>query len=79
VKPGKTTKALNCLCGTTAVVLLVTGFAAALVTGVVALWLTAAGIPFWTELAWFATAMCVLAPLLFLYSYDAWRKKHALD
>ena len=38
-----------------------------------------AGIPFWSQLAWFVTLMCLMGPLLFLYAYDVWQKKKGLD
>lgn len=78
VSPSVGTRTLNWVCGTAAAVLLACGFVAALVTGFIAFVLTSEGIPFWSQLAWFVTLMCLMGPLLFLYAYDVWQKKKGL-
>jgi hypothetical protein len=72
------TRTLDVACGAFATALFVAGLVSALVTGCLAVLLTVEGIAFWRELLWIVTAMCVLAPISFLYAYDAWQKKKGL-
>jgi hypothetical protein len=72
------TRTLDVACGAFATALFVAGLVGALFAGWVAFVLTVGGIAFWRELLWVVTAMCVLAPIAFLYAYDAWQKKHGL-
>jgi hypothetical protein len=72
------TKTLDVACGAFATALFVAGLVSALFTGCLAVLLTVEGIAFWRELLWIVTAMCVLAPISFLYAYDAWQRRKGL-
>ncbi|HSJ20451.1 MAG TPA: hypothetical protein VK964_07735 [Nocardioidaceae bacterium] len=72
------TKTLDVACGAFATALFVAGLASALFTGGLAVLLTVEGIAFWRELLWIVTAMCAVAPVSFLYAYDAWQRKKGL-
>lgn len=74
-----TTRALDCVCGTVGVVLVVGGLVSALVTGCIAVVLTSEGVGFWAHLAWFVTLSCLLAPALFLHSYGQWARSKGLE
>jgi hypothetical protein len=72
------TKTLDLACGAFAVALFVAGLVSALLTGCVAILLTVEGIAFWRELLWAVTGLCLLAPISFLYAYDAWQRRNGL-